>query len=201
MATVGGQWTGRQHESIQFKYSFWCRDSLDGYFKPLGHHSNPLILSESSPGHQIHWPNMSNDTLLNINTDFKTLLPNVENSFLWIITKRLDRFLNYKLLWTPEQIVHKFCTGCPQKMSPIGEDNLIKLGTYIQIRIQHAQISIGTKLDQVIFTYRIKNEVTMLNKSWGHFFGTPCRVEVFFVSKRLSLSPLFAPLTAHIGLS
>ena len=41
----------------------------------------------------------------------------------------------------------------------------------VQIRIQHAQISIGIKFDPIIFTYSVKNEATMLNKSWGHFFG------------------------------
>ena len=44
----------------------------------------------------------------------------------------------------------------------------------VQIRIRHAQIMVGIKFDLIIFTYRVKNDVTMLNKSWGHFFGTPC---------------------------
>ena len=36
--------------------------------------------------------------------------------------------------------------------------------------IQHAQICIGIKFATIFFTYSVKNEVTMLNKSWEHFF-------------------------------
>lgn len=55
---------------------------------------------------------------------------------------------------------------------------------WVQIRIQHTQISIGIKFDQIIFTYSVKNKVTMLNKSWGHpvvKFVETCNIKTIFL--------------------